>query len=264
MANIELSPIGHVECDQVYRFEAPRQSTLAANTGCIELMPDQNFEHALVDLDGFDRIWVIYNFHLNSTWKPKVNPPRTTTRKKVGVFATRSPHRPNQIGMSCVELVRVEGRRVYIKNFDILQGTPVLDIKPYIPYCDSFPGSATGWIPEDIPADYSVEIDDITKAKADYIYQISSLNLIVFAESQLEHDPFSSRRKRITKAVDDEYFWLGCRTWKILFTVEDKMIVLKDICSSYSNEEIDCDEDKYGDKEYHRQFRRFVNSTYPK
>ena len=254
MTSISFNPIGIVECDQVYRFEAPRQSTLAENTGYIELLPEHNFEHALSDLDGFDRIWVIYAFHLNDTWKPKVNPPRQTTRKKVGVFATRSPHRPNPIGMSCVELVRIEGRRVYIKNFDILQGTPVLDIKPYISYCDSFPDASTGWLPEDSLPEFRVVFSDRAQEKADVIYQVSALNLIAFSESQLENDPLSAKRKRVTQ-IDDALFSLGCRTWKILFSVVGDTVSVGDIQSSYSDEEIDAEEDKYGDKEYHRIFR---------
>ena len=109
------------------------------------MLPDYNFEAALEDLSGFERIWVIFKFHLNETWNPKVSPPVISPAgRKVGVFASRSPHRPNPIGMSCVELTGVEKRRIYIRNFDMLDGTPVFDIKPYIPAVDAFPGSAAG------------------------------------------------------------------------------------------------------------------------
>jgi tRNA-Thr(GGU) m(6)t(6)A37 methyltransferase TsaA len=101
---------------------------------------NRNFEQALKDLEGFERIWVIYLFHLNDSWKPMVTPPRNKG-KKVGVFASRSPHRPNGIGLSCVTLNRIEGLNIYISNSDILDGSPVLDIKPYLPWSDSFPDS---------------------------------------------------------------------------------------------------------------------------
>ena len=85
-------------------------------------------------------------FHLNDNWKPLVHPPVTDKKKKVSVFATRSPHRPNSIGMSCVELIKVDGLDVYIRNFDMLNNSPVLDIKPYIPGADSFPDAKIGWL----------------------------------------------------------------------------------------------------------------------
>ena len=122
---MEIEPIGIFRCEEQHRYELPRQGTLANdNIGYIDLTPHQNFEQALADLDGFERIWVIYQFHLNKTWKPKVRPPRTDGRKKISVFATRSPYRPNPIGMSCVELDRIDGLRVYVRNFDILDERP--------------------------------------------------------------------------------------------------------------------------------------------
>ena len=115
--------------------QAPRQGVYARNEGYIELFPHCNYEQALEDLGGFERIWLLFVFDRNVNWKPKVLPPYGIDRK-VGTFASRSPYRPNPVGLSAVELVKIEGLKVYIRNFDLLDGTPILDIKPYIPEVD--------------------------------------------------------------------------------------------------------------------------------
>ena len=84
-----FQPIGYVRCPQKYRYEAPRQAVFAGNEGTIELLPHHNYETALRDLDEFDRIWVIFAFHLNDNWKPTVRPPVSGAKEKVGVFASR-------------------------------------------------------------------------------------------------------------------------------------------------------------------------------
>ena len=139
-----FEPIGFVKSGGgTYPQEAPRQAAFASNEGVIELLPGRNFEQALEDLAGFERIWLVFVFDRNRNWKPKVLPPDGSSRKR-GVFATRSPHRPNPVGLPAVELLRIEGRSVHIRNFDLLDGTPILDIKPYIPEADAFPASRSG------------------------------------------------------------------------------------------------------------------------
>ena len=130
---LTLAPIGVVRTAHAERAEAPRQPAAAAGSaGTIELRPGRHFEDALADLAGFDRIWVIFWFDRNPGWRPKVLPPRSTTGRK-GVFATRSPHRPNPLGLSVLRLERIEGLTLHVRDLDLLDGTPVLDIKPYIP-----------------------------------------------------------------------------------------------------------------------------------
>jgi len=142
---IEMKPIGVVHSEYKERFAAPRQPTLEApETARIELRRGMNLEQALSDLDGFSHIWVIYWMHLNRGWNPTVLPPRGPKIRR-GLFATRAPHRPNSIGLSAVRLLRVEGRMLHIEAHDMLDGTPVLDIKPYLPYADAFPDAHRGW-----------------------------------------------------------------------------------------------------------------------
>lgn len=141
-----MSPIGVVHSPFQERYAAPRQPALGESvTASIELNRGMNLEQAVKDLESFSHIWVIYWMHLNQGWNPTVMPPRGPKERR-GVFATRAPHRPNSIGLSAVKLVGVKGRMLEIETLDMLDGTPVLDIKPYIPYADSLPEASHGWL----------------------------------------------------------------------------------------------------------------------
>lgn len=256
---IVLHPIGYVRSDLAYRYETPRQGVLAGEEiSLIELLPHQNFEQAVFQLDGFERIWIIYQFHLNSNWKPLVNPPRHT-RKKVGVFASRAPYRPNQIGMSCVKLVKVDGLKIYISQSDILDGSPVLDIKPYLPYSDSFPDVETGWVKKNSDEKFEVEFSNLAEKQMNWLKETANINLANFARLQLEFYPTDDTRKRITNNSDS--FTLAYRTWRIYYSVQEetKKVYIQYIHSGYSELELDSEEDKYLDKTLHRQF----NSKFP-
>lgn len=145
-------PIGTVRSPYSRRIDAPHQSTVVegTETGAFAIatleLHDWLDEKVIQDLEGFDRLWLLFAFHLSEGWKSSVKPPRGGVKR--GVLATRSPHRPNPIGLSAVELVKIEGRTLHLRGVDLLDGTPVLDIKPYVPYADAFPGSRAGWIDE--------------------------------------------------------------------------------------------------------------------
>lgn len=132
--------IGTIRTDFAEKRAVPRQASIAQQlVGCIELAPNifTNPEHALAGLDEFSHFWIIYHFHRIDTacTKSKVAPPRLNGQR-VGVFSTRSPHRPSPIGLSLVTLNRIEGSRIYFHGTDMVDGTPVIDIKPYIPVYD--------------------------------------------------------------------------------------------------------------------------------
>ena len=264
--DIIIKPIGIIHSDLRYRYETPRQGIFAGgNISVIELNPNNNFDQALKDLDGFERIWVLYQFHLNNNWKPLVNPPRHT-RKKVGLFASRAPYRPNQIGMSCVRLEKIEGLKIFISESDILDGSPIIDIKPYLPYSDSFPDAATGWVKHGIENIFDVEIKSLADTQCKWLKETANINLIDFARLQLEFNPTDSSRKRITD-VDDNFskgnFILAYRTWRIFYSVNEgiKTVSINEIRSGYSQEELlKVDEDKYRDKELHLLFMKQFQS----
>lgn len=164
--SITMNPIGVIRSPHQERYGTPRQATVCdepdqreiAET-VFELFEDRIPRTALRDLEGFERIWVIFSFHLNQGYKPLVTPPRGPQVKR-GVFATRAPHRPNSIGLSACRLLRVEGPLLILGPTDLLDQTPVLDIKPYLPFADSFPHSKAGWVDqlEDrLPADLKDE-----------------------------------------------------------------------------------------------------------
>lgn len=148
-----MEPIAIAHTPYKERFGTPHQSTTTRGTregspaeATIELLPHVPVE-ALRSLEGFERVWLVYVFHMNEGWSALVRPPRGP-RVKRGVLATRSPHRPNPIGLSAVRLVGVEGRSLRVRELDLLDGTPVLDIKPYVPYADAFPDAKAGWVDE--------------------------------------------------------------------------------------------------------------------
>lgn len=145
-------PIGILRSPYTRRIDAPHQATVVEGTATgqvalatLELAPWLD-EQVLQDLSGFQRIWLIFSFHASQGWKNTVKPPRGGPKR--GVLATRSPHRPNAIGLSAVELIQIEGRTLHLRGVDLLDGTPVLDIKPYVPYADAFPDAKAGWIDE--------------------------------------------------------------------------------------------------------------------
>lgn len=258
---IKIEPIGVVRSELAYRYETPRQGVLAGEKiSVIELKPKMNFEQALKDLDGFGRIWVIYQFHLNPNWKPLVTPPRHT-RRKVGLFATRSPHRPNQIGMSCVKLEKINGLNIFISESDILDGSPVLDIKPYLPYSDSFPSSKTGWVKSDSLPRYEVSFSKEAEIQCKWLKEKANINLENFARLQLEFAPTDTSRKRISRISSDDInrsrlFILAYRTWRIVFEFfeEEKKVRITKINSGYTIDELQLQSDKYEDKKLHNNF----------
>lgn len=252
-----FTPIGYVECPQQYRFESPRQSVYADNTGLIRLQPNLNLETAVRDLAGFERLWVMYVFHLNPPhWKPTVRPPVGADGRKIGVLSTRSPHRPNPIGLSCVELDGVDGLLLKIRNFDLLNGTPILDIKPYIPAADAFPDARTGWLPPP-PPNYEIDFAPALVEQAEWIKQQSGLDLLAFCRTQLSLDPLNAKRKRLTADPATGGWQIGCRTWKIAFTPNEPAhrITATGIKSAYRGTELEPGaEDRYADKAIHRAF----------
>lgn len=157
MADLLCRPIGVVRSPYRELAETPRQPRAAEGTrGRIELRPGLGFEDAVADLEGWDYVWVIFWFHRalspNAPARPdwptrfraKVLPPRS--ERKRGVLSTRSPHRPNPIGLSVVRLLSVEGLVLHVEDLDLVDGTPVLDLKPYVPWTDAIPSARTGWL----------------------------------------------------------------------------------------------------------------------
>jgi tRNA-Thr(GGU) m(6)t(6)A37 methyltransferase TsaA len=154
---LSLRPIGVVHSPHGERVDAPRQPAAAASVeGTVELFAGHGYEDALCDLATWDHVWLVVWFDRNRGFRPKVTPPRSD--KKRGVFATRSPYRPNPIGLSAVRLLGVDGLVLHVRGLDLLDQTPLLDLKPYVPYTDAIPEANHGWLD---PARLSVRNNDV-------------------------------------------------------------------------------------------------------
>ena len=152
---MEIKPIAHIYTDFPEKFGIPRQSGLAKSLrGRIVFEPEYRNLDALRGLDGFSHIWLIWEFSANRTtspWQPVVRPPRLGGNSFMGVFATRSPFRPNPLGLSCVKVDSIElstpdGPVINVLGADLMDGTPIYDIKPYIRYADSRPEAVCGYV----------------------------------------------------------------------------------------------------------------------
>lgn len=228
-------PIGHFFCPQTEKYMAPKQPALAvASHGKVVLCSGMNFEQAVADLVGFERIWLLYWFDRNTTWKPKVATPRGGTKRSV--FATRAPHRPNPIGLSCVELISIDACEVFVGKNDLLDGTPILDIKPYLPYADAFPDSCEGWTDSHQSQEpYTIAWSTLAMAQAQFILQEGLFNLIDAAEQRLRDNPFPFPSHRI-EVIEDNRYCLAIKTWRIHYAVEEGRVVIQQIVSGYDQE----------------------------
>lgn len=161
---MELKPIAHIRNDYTAKFGIPRQSGLVEEVvSSIVFEPEYRNADAFRGLEGWSHLWLIWVFSeaIRDTWSPTVLPPRLGGKTRMGVFATRSPFRPNPIGLSSVKLVDFdlhtkEGPVLYVAGADLMDGTPILDVKPYLPYTDSHP-DAIGGFAEPV-RDYHLEV----------------------------------------------------------------------------------------------------------
>lgn len=225
MSDYTFTPIGHIHTLREKKYESPHQPEKGHEQSIcfLELNADCNYEQALSDLDGFERIWLIYIFDKNKHWKPKVLVPRGRTKR--GVFATRAPYRPNPIGISCVRLLEINKRIVTLADCDILDGTPVLDIKPYIPAIDSFPTAKAGWA-ESLSEQKQFDITEVEAVKTVLDKALTDEPLLrTTIYDILSNDPFPHPYRRIKK-IDENTYVLAVRLWRIRYTVQNTNIVL--------------------------------------
>lgn len=209
----QFSQIGIVHSPYREKFAIPRQPGLALVDAVIELLPPFAQPDAVSGLEQFSHIWITFVFHAltnkagdSRDWKALVRPPRLGGNEKLGVFATRSTHRPNPIGLSVVELLRVEidsGVRLHIRGADLLEGTPVLDIKPYIPYADAIP-NARGGFAQEAPTRLNVRWQSAALLAA----QNARCDLKLLIEEILSFDPrpaYQDEPDRIYGVLIDNY-----------------------------------------------------------
>lgn len=237
MNELVCRPIGFVRSPFRERAEAPRQASAARDArGTIELLPGHDFEHALSDLELWPYLWVIFWFHLNEGWRPKVLPPRSAKRR--GVFATRAPYRPNPLGLSVVKLEKVEGLVLHVSALDMLDATPVLDLKPYVPYADALTDAQGGWLETglDPQPGFEVEIAETAARELAYLRDSWNIELESSIRRVLALGPQQHAYRRIRRVGDA--FVLAVKDFRARFTVDGQRIVVHAITSGYRPREL--------------------------
>lgn len=205
----ELRPIGLLESCFKEKFGTPRQAGLvSASFARLKLHARYAPEHSLEGLEKFSHVWLLSWFHMNTnkSFRPKIHPPRLKGGK-IGTFASRSPHRPNPIGLSLARLERVAGDTLYLSGIDLIDGTPILDIKPYLHFSDSAPGSEAGWVPEN--AFPGLEVVFSPRAAGDLagLGPAEGKKLEKLITGALRHDPRNRRdRTQMADGADLEFF----------------------------------------------------------
>jgi tRNA-Thr(GGU) m(6)t(6)A37 methyltransferase TsaA len=244
-----FEPIGTVRSPFQERSAAPRQAALAADAvGRIELEAGRGFEHALEGLEGFEWLWILFVFHLNVEdargWKPKVLPPRSATKR--GVFATRSPHRPNPIGMTSARLDGIDGLVVRVRGLDLLDGTPVLDLKPYVAYADAHVGAAAGWLETPDPlASWTVAFDGHAAEQLRWLGGRGvNLEPDLVAALALGPQPNPYRRIRRRSPNDASTMTLALKEWRADFVTseETRTLTVVALRSGYRPRQLQADE----------------------
>ena len=221
-----MRPIAHIRCDLKCKFGVPRQARLVENLeASIVFVPEFRNREALRGLEEFSQLWLIWDFSEahREKWSPTVRPPRLGGNKRMGVFATRSPFRPNPIGLSAVKIKKIdfdapEAPIIYIIGADLIDGTPIFDIKPYLPFVDSIPDATNGFAEEtrrqkELEVIISDEISEILR-------QNLTDNQISVLISILKSDP------RPHYHDDEREYAFEFANLKVKFTVEDGKIKL--------------------------------------
>lgn len=235
--SLTIHPIGYIRSPKQVKFDArhqPLESEVESST--LELLPGQDFELALRDLAGFSRIWLIWWFHRNKTWRSLALPPRGPAQRR-GVFATRSPYRPNPIGLTNVALVSVQGRRLILGPCDLVDGTPVFDIKPYIPGYDAFPEARAGWCDEvermlTAPPKYQVGFSELAGLQAEWLANEWQVDFRPRLLEILSRDPSPHRTRRIRRKGENECD-MGCGAWRVRFSVMGEHVTVLWIDTGY-------------------------------
>lgn len=220
-----IVPIAHIRTDFHDKFGIPRQSGLVPElTARIVFEPEYRDPNALVGLEGYSHLWLIWQFSTvaaeyaaGKKWRPTVRPPRLGGNVRRGVFATRSPYRPNALGLSCVELAGIENGDLLVKGADLLDGTPIFDIKPYLPYVDAHPEARGGFTRQ--TAGYALAVicppellDKVPKEKREALLGVLKND----PRPGYQHDP-------------DRVYTLDFGQNKVRFTVAENTLTVREI-----------------------------------
>ena len=225
MDPINIQVIARMRSDFPTKFGIPRQSNLVEELrSTIVFEPEFRNTDALRGIDGFSHLWIIWQFSeaVRTEWSPTVRPPRLGGNIRMGVFATRSPFRPNNLGLSCVRLIGIQhtendGTVLHVAGADLMDGTPIFDIKPYIPYSDSFPDAIGGFTDAAEEFILSVEFPQ-------HLLTVLPKDKQQAAIGVLSHDPRPSYQRK-----PDRIYGLCFAGFNIRFTVTEKTLTVCEV-----------------------------------
>jgi len=225
MEQNQLKIIARMKSDFPTKFGIPRQSGLVTSLrSTIIFEPEYRNSDALRGLEGFSHIWIIWQFSeaLRDKWSPTVRPPRLGGNTRLGVFATRSPFRPNALGLSCVQIASIErtkhcGTVIHVCGADLMDGTPIFDIKPYIPYADCLPNAVGGFT--DHAKDFILRVNFPEKLLSAIPCDMQQPLIDV-----LSHDP-----RPPYQSDNDRLYGLSFGGWNIRFTVQDSTLTVNSV-----------------------------------
>lgn len=223
--DITIEPVARMRSDFATKFGIPRQSGLVADLrSTIVFEPKYRNPEALRGIEGYDYLWLIWQFSeaVREEWSPTVRPPRLGGNARMGVFATRSPFRPNSLGLSCVRLLEVEhtqefGTVLHVGGADLMDGTPIFDVKPYVPYADSHPDAKGGFT--DGAGEFLLQVDFPQTLLEKLPEEKRSA-----AVGVLSHDPRPSYQRK-----PGRIYGLSFAGWDIRFTVDGDILTVVDI-----------------------------------
>ena len=217
----EFRVIGILESCFREKFGTPRQPHLVpASSAKLRIYPQFFPGHSLEGLSEFSHVWLLSWFHLNTnkTFHPKIHPPRLRGGK-IGVFASRSPHRPNPLGLSLAKLDRVEGDTLYLSGIDLINGTPILDVKPYLYFSDAAQAPSTGWVPSNSFPELKVTFSARALKDIGAAHPSDGPDLRGLIADTLRHDPRNMRdATQMKEGAELEFFLCGR---EVHFSVKD-------------------------------------------
>jgi tRNA-Thr(GGU) m(6)t(6)A37 methyltransferase TsaA len=231
LEEISFRPLGRLESCFKQKFGIPRQPGLVEGAWAVLPLPKTDAMRQAIDgLDGFSHLWLIFVFNqtMNKGWSPRVRPPRLGGEKTKGVFATRSPFRPNAVGLSAVAYhgsqETADAIELKFGGADLVQGTPILDIKPYLSYVDSIPDATSGWLPDDwvdLEVHFAADVDQVLEVAPDG----SRLKSLI--SSCLKQDPRPAYHRKMNLAGRSYGFEL--EHWNVRFKVEGQLVLVTEL-----------------------------------
>ncbi|MFC4701880.1 tRNA (N6-threonylcarbamoyladenosine(37)-N6)-methyltransferase TrmO [Glaciecola siphonariae] len=224
----EIKPVGHIFTPFTQKFGIPRQGAgLSIARGELVFEPEINAEEACAGIVEFSHLWLIFQFHQHADkpWSNKVRPPRLGGNNKIGVFASRSSFRPNGLGMSVVKLIDVGVRSLKVEGVDMISGTPIFDIKPYIAYADAIDNAKSAYAQDAPENTLAVKYTEQARLKLNALSQKYS-DIVALIDAVVASDPRPAYKQ---KKADEKQYHVRIYDVDVLFTISATQASINDL-----------------------------------